>query len=103
MDTINDQNEAFDYAAYMREHGPEEEKITRGLEARRKRYEAAKAKFVIRIDEDLEARLRRLAPAEQDYEKIVNRALREWLAAQDVKELVRGELRQMVQQALAAA
>lgn len=102
MDTTKDQNEAFDYVAYMRGHGPEEEKITRGLEGRRKRYETAKPKLTIHIEEDLEVKLHRLAPTASDYEKLVNRALREWLVAQDTKEHLRNEPRQMAQQAVAA-
>jgi hypothetical protein len=35
-----------------------------------------------------------------DYAKLINQALREWLAAQNVKELVREELHEMLQIAL---
>jgi len=54
----------------------------------------------IRIDEDILEQFRQLAPEESDEEKFINQALREWLAAQNVKELAREELHQMIQTAL---
>ena len=98
MNTIK--KEGFDYQAYARAHPPDVTKIQRGTAARQERFEAAKKRSAIRIDEDILEQFRQLASEESDEEKFINQALREWLAAQNVKELVREELPQMLQTAL---
>ena len=92
--------EEFDYQAYTRTHPPDVSKIQRGADARRQRFEAAQKRQTIRIDEDVLDEFRQLTPPDQDDEKLINQALREWLSAQNVKELVREELHQMLQTAL---
>ena len=89
--------EEFDYQTYTRTHPPDASKIQRGAEARRQRFEAAQRRQVIRIDEDVLDEFRQLTPDAQDYERLINQALREWLSAQNVKELVREELHEIIQ------
>jgi uncharacterized protein (DUF4415 family) len=101
MSTIKDNNETFDYQAYTRENAPDPAKIQRGPEARRQRLEAAIMKSVLRIDKDILQQFKQLAPSDQECQRLINQALREWLAAKDVKELVRAELQHVVRQALA--
>jgi len=72
--------EEFDYQAYTRTHPPDALKIQRGVEARRQRFEAAQRRQVIRIDEDVLDEFRQLTPDAQDYERLINQELREWLA-----------------------
>ncbi len=92
----------FDYHAYMKEHPPDMKNIHRGAEARKRRFEEAAMTDRVRIDEDILEQFRQLTPQGQRYEKFINQALREWLSAKTVKELLRQELTQMVQQAFAS-
>ncbi len=92
--------EEFDYQAYTRTHPPDASKIQRGADARRQRFEAAQRRQVIRIDEDVLDEFRQLTPDAQDYERLINQALREWLSAQNVKELVREELHEIIRTAM---
>lgn len=101
MNTIKDKE--FDYQAYVKKNSPASEQIRRGPEARQQRFEAARTRFTIRIDEDILEQFKQLAQQEQGYEQLINQALREWLSARDVKELVRGELQQIVRQALSSS
>ena len=89
--------EEFDYQTYTRTHPPDASKIQRGADARRQSFEAAQRRQVIRIDEDVLDEFRQLTPDAQDYERLINQALREWLSAQNVKELVREELHEIIQ------
>lgn len=101
MSTIKDKDETFDYQAYTRENAPDPAKIQRGLEAREQRRKAATPKTVVGIEDDIIAEFKQLVPQEQEYRQLINQALREWLIAKDVKDLVRSELQQVVRQALA--
>ncbi len=100
MNTID--KKEFDYHAYMKENPPAIKKIHRGAEARKQRFEEAAITGRVRIDEDILEQFRQLTPQGQRYEKFINQALREWLSAKTVKELLREELTQMVQQAFAS-
>jgi hypothetical protein len=42
-----------------------------------------------------------MAPDGQGYQSLINRALREWLAAQDIKQLVREEFKAMTAEVVA--
>lgn len=97
MSITNDDD--FDYPAYTRDNPPDPTKIRRGIEARRQRIEAAMKRPAIRIDEDILAQLQRLIAPGQTAEQVINQALREWLSAQDMRELLRTELQQAVQRA----
>ena len=100
MNTIKE--EGFDYQVYTRDNPPESSKIRRGTKARRQRFEAAQLMSAIRIDEDILEQFRQLTPQGQNYEKLINQALRERLSARTVKELVREELHQVVQTVLSS-
>ena len=91
----------FDYQAYMRQNPPEPRHMQRGLQARQQRRDLAKRRITIRIDTDIIAQFKQLVPAGQGYQRLMNHALREWLSAQGIQELVRGELKAMAAQVLA--
>jgi len=100
MNTSKDDD--FDYEAYVQNNPPDVTKIQWGTEARKQRFEAARLRQTVRIDKDIRERFEQLVPLGQSYEQLVNQALREWLQARDIKELIRAELRQTMQQALAS-
>lgn len=96
-------NKEFDYQAYMKANPPDTTKLHRGADARKERLQAARDKLMICVDKDILAQFKKLALDNQDYEKLINQALREWLSARDMKELVRDELHQIVHQAFSSA
>ena len=85
----------FDYQTYMRQHPPELKQIQRGPAEREKRREVAKSKITIRIDTDIIEQFKQMVPDGQGYQRLMNQALREWLMAQGVTELVREELQEL--------
>jgi len=89
--------EDFDYQSYMKENSPDLATIQRGTGDRESRR-LERIKRTIHIDEDILEQFQQLAP--QQHEKLINQALREWLFAKDMKELVRDEFQNMLQQAL---
>jgi len=99
MNTIKDD---FDYPAYFRENPPDPAKIQRGIEAREQRRKVTTPKTVVSIEDDIIAAFKQLVSQEQEYRQLINHALREWLIAKDVKELVRAELQKAIRQALAS-
>ena len=101
MSTMEDDN--FDYQAYTRETPPDPAKIRRGTADRQQRFNAAMMKLAVRIDEDVLERFRQLAAGGQSCERLINQALREWLSAGDVKELVRAEIQRAVRESLPSA
>lgn len=100
MHTTKDKE--FDYQVYMRQEAPDSTKIQRGPQARQKRRETAKSRITIRIDTEVIEQFKQLVPAGQGYQSLINHALREWLVAQGVKELVRDELKEMTEQLVAS-
>jgi uncharacterized protein (DUF4415 family) len=82
----------FNYQTYMRQHPPELGQIRRGPAAREERREVAKSKITIRIDTDIIDQFKQMVPDGQGYQRLMNQALREWLMAQGVTELVREEI-----------
>lgn len=94
MSTIKDKN--FDYQNYMKENSPDAARIKRGTKARRQRFESAIQKFSVRIEEDIFEQYQQLALPGHDCEQLINQALREWLSAKSVKEMVRTELQHVV-------
>ena len=90
----------FDYFEYARGHDPDPDLIRRGTEERRRRRERAKQRITIRIDEDILEEFRALVPQGRGYQSLINQALREWLVAQSVKDLIRQELSETVRQSL---
>ena len=101
MSTMED--DTFDYQAYTRETPPDPAKIRRGTADRQRRFDAAMMKFAVRIDEDLLKEFRQLANEGQSCEQLINQALREWLAAKGMTEMLRAEIQLAVQQSLSAA
>lgn len=101
MSTMED--DTFDYQAYTRENPPDPAQIRRGTADRRQRFDAAMMRLAVRIDEDLLNQFRQLATEEQSSEQLINQALREWLAAKGMQEMVRAEIQLAVRQSLGAA
>lgn len=100
MNTMED--DTFDYQASMRETPPDPAKIRRGTADRQQRFEAAMMRFAVRIDEDLLKEFRQLASEGQTCEQLINQALREWLAAKGMSEMLRAEIQLAVRQSLSA-
>jgi uncharacterized protein (DUF4415 family) len=96
------QDEKFDYQNHMREQPPPADEIQRGPSARHTRRDAVtKDRITIRIDADVIEQFKQMAPDGQGYQSLINRALREWLAAQDIKQLVREEFKAMTAEVVA--
>jgi uncharacterized protein (DUF4415 family) len=95
-------DEDFDYQTFMREHPPDLSKIQRGPEARRRRLEAAMNNISVRIERDIFDQFEKFASPGQDCGKLINQALREWLATKDLEKFIRTELRQVVREELAS-
>lgn len=91
--------EDFDYKQYSETHAPDSATVRRGRAAREERRRPTKERITIRLDPDILDAFKDLAPDGRGYQALINRALREWLSARDVKELIRGDLREMVRTA----
>jgi hypothetical protein len=103
MNTMAD-NETFDYQANMREVPPDPTQIRRGTaELERRRTEAALRYQSVRIERENFEQFHQLAVNGQSAEQLINQALREWLAAQGIKEMVRAEIQLAVRQTFSAA
>ena len=92
----------FDYQTYMQQHVPPSAQMQRGHAGREARREVAKTKITIRIDADIIEQFKQLVPDGQGYQRLMNHALREWLTAQGVTELVRDELQALTAQMMAS-
>jgi len=88
----------FDYYTYMKTHEPDVSQVHRGTDARKQRFEEAILKGRVRIDDDILKQFQQRIPEGESYQESINHALREWLSAQSIKELVRDELHQMLEQ-----
>lgn len=86
-----------DYQAYMQQTAPNRNKKS-GFQEReaRREFKTQKEKITIRIDQSVLDEFKRLVPEGKGYQNLINQALREWLAAQGVKELIREELNGLV-------
>lgn len=100
MNTTRDTE--FDYQTYMRQTSPHPRQLQRGADARHKRRDMAKSKITIRVDADILEQFKQLVPDGQGYQSLMNQALREWLVAQGIKDLVREELKAMSAQIVAS-
>lgn len=97
-------NDDFDYQAYTRETPPDPTKITRGLAERELRRAKAMLEQSVRIDlATLEQFRQRAASSGQSCEQLINQALREWLATDGMRDVLRAEIRAAVQESLAEA
>lgn len=83
----------------MKENSPDPAMIQRGASVRKKRFQAALKKSSVHVDKDILDQFEQLVLQGQECEKLINQALREWLSAKGVKELVRTELQQVVRNA----
>ena len=101
MSTINDDD--FDYPAFIKNNPPDPTKIRRGIAAREQRVEAAMKRPAVRVETEILAQFQEIAAPGQSAEQVINQALREWLSAKDLKEMIRGELQDAVQQAFIQA
>lgn len=97
MNTTNEED--FDYQAYTRDNPPDPAKIRYGIEARRQRVAAAMKRPAVRVEQEILAQFQERAAPGQSAEQAINQALREWLAAKDLKEMIRAELQDAVHQA----
>jgi len=100
MPTINAPE--FDYQTYMKDNPPDPSKLQRGSSTRHQRRETAKGRITIWIDHEVLEQFKQLVPDGQGYQSLINQALREWLAARGVKELVREALQEMTTQIVSA-
>ncbi len=100
MSIIKD--DPFDYQAFGKTNPPPADKIRRGTNAREHRFESARMRTAVRIEEDILEHFLQSVPPGYSCEKAINQALREWLAVKNVKDLFRAELQQTVQQAFAS-
>lgn len=85
------EDDTFDYQTDMRATSPDPAQIRRGTAARRQRLEAAVRRQAIRIDEDILQQFGQLATERQSSEQLINQALRQWLAADWIREMMRAE------------
>jgi len=93
---------AFDYQTYVQHTTPDPGQLQRGTKARHRRRDMAKSKITIRIDTDVLEQFKQMVPDGQGYQRLINHALREWLVAQGIKDLVREELKAMTAQVVAS-
>lgn len=92
-----------DYVEHVRKQMPDRRQMTRGPQERRQRHVAAtKERVTIRLDADVLRSFRELTghPDGKGYQTLVNQALRDWLMAQGLNELVREEVRRALQESL---
>jgi uncharacterized protein (DUF4415 family) len=100
MNTTRDTE--FDYQTYMRQTSPHPGQIQRGTASRHQRRDMEKSKITIRIDTDILEQFKQMVSDGQGYQSLINQALREWLVAQGIKDLVRQELKAMAAQIVAS-
>jgi uncharacterized protein (DUF4415 family) len=93
----------FDYRRHAKVSGPDTAKVRRGTQRRAKPIEPSKRRITIRIDQEILEEFRQLTPGGRGYQRLINHALREWLTARGIKELVRTELQGMVAEAVTKA
>jgi hypothetical protein len=96
-------NDEFDYPAFIKNNPPDPAKIRRGIAAREQRVEAVMQQRAVRVESEILAQFQEITVPDQNAEQIINQALREWLSAKDLKEMIRGELQEAVQQAFIQA
>ena len=94
-------NDNFDYQAYTRETPPDPAKITHGLAERELRRAKAMLEQSVRIDPATLEQFRQRAGNGQSCEQLINQALREWLATDGLKDVLRAEIHTAVKQSLA--
>lgn len=91
-----------DYEADIKAIKPDPDKLVPSQLARAARRKAAaqKQRITTRVDGDVIEEFKDLAGEEGSYQSLINLALRQWLEAQGLKELLRKDLPELVQQAM---
>ncbi len=93
---MEDIKESFDYQAHYGKNSPAA--LQPSQHTQRRREQMRKQRITIRLDHDVVEQFKALAP-EEGYQTLINQALRDWLVAQSIKELVRQELSEAIKQA----
>ncbi len=91
--------EDFDYQAHYNNTSPDKSTLQSSQQARQQRRSMAKQRITIRLDQDVLEEFKHMAN-EEGYQTLINQALRQWLEAQSVKELLRQDLPSLVSQAV---
>lgn len=68
--------------------------------AERRKMSSLKTKITIRLDSEILDEFKELSLDGKGYQNLINQALKEWLSAQGVKELLREELTGLVAEAV---
>lgn len=90
----------FDYQEHMRKNPPNPDKLT-GYKERQERHRTImKKKLSIRLDTDVVERFKELSGEGSGYQSLINKALREWLDAQSVHELLKEKLPELMKEAV---
>ena len=100
MKTTEDND--FDYPAYIRDNPPDLTKIISAQEANQRRREIGKNRTIVAIDTEIVEQFRAMVQDGRNHRELINQALREWLAAQGVKELLQAELPSILSQAVSS-
>lgn len=96
----------FDYPGHVRSEVVDRAELTRGPEARSRRHAgAAKERVTIRLDSDVVESFKELTGDAQGkgYQSLMNQALREWLTARGLPEMLREEVRRVLREELAGS
>ena len=89
----------FDYENFFKNNPTKKPKVIGGIEERNRRIrEAVKTRVTIRLDADIIEEFKKKVPEGRGYQSLINQALREWLTAQGVSEMLRQELPTLVRQ-----
>lgn len=86
-----------DYQEWMRSTKPDSSKWSGQEEQRKRRLEAIKTRITIRLDAEIIEEFKRLSPEGKGYQSLINQALKEWLAAQGVKELLKEQVDELAE------
>jgi uncharacterized protein (DUF4415 family) len=86
------EDDDFDYPAYIRDNPPDLTKIMSAQEARQRRQKIGKNRTIVAIDTEIVEQFKAMVREGRTHRELINEALREWLAAQGVKEPSRTEL-----------
>lgn len=92
-------NKDFDYQEHYANAKPDPEKLVSSQQARAQRRNMTKQRITIRLDQDILEQFKHMAN-EEGYQTLINQALRQWLQAQSVKELLRQDLPDLIHQAV---
>ena len=98
--TTENKKKDIDYEAYMLSTEPNPERRLNYEEREKRRKAKTKSKITIRLDLDILEAFKELASDDMGYQSLMNKALRDWLEAQSVEELLRSELPSLLEKAI---